>query len=154
MGASRVPRNTEQGAKQGPSSQFAERAGSGTKAVLQQQGAPTNPPLNTSQVRNCSPGFMEQAPSRGLKAMYMKPRDKLAPLQPGSISPQGPFKNHGFPQGKRASQVKNHSPGNMEQASSRGHEASPQSGLGVGCELYSSSKKPRGRRALASFFGH
>ena len=32
----------------------------------------------------------------------------------------------------------------MEQASSRGHEASPQSGLGVGCKLYSSSKKLRG----------
>ena len=32
----------------------------------------------------------------------------------------------------------------MEQAPSRGHEASPQSGLGVGCMLYSSSKKLRG----------
>ena len=32
----------------------------------------------------------------------------------------------------RSSQVKNYSTGNMEQASSRGHEASPQSGLGVG----------------------
>ena len=30
-----------------------------------------------------------------------------------------------------SSQVKNYSPGNIEQASSRGHEASPQSGLGV-----------------------
>ena len=29
----------------------------------------------------------------------------------------------------------------MEQASSRGHEASPQSGLGVGCKQCSSSKK-------------
>ena len=32
----------------------------------------------------------------------------------------------------------------MEQAPSRGHEASPQSGLGVGCKLCSSSKKLRG----------
>ena len=32
----------------------------------------------------------------------------------------------------------------MEQASSRGHEASPQSGLSVGCKLCSSSKKLRG----------
>ena len=32
----------------------------------------------------------------------------------------------------------------MEQASSRGHEASPQSGLGVGCKWCSSSKKLRG----------
>ena len=32
----------------------------------------------------------------------------------------------------------------MEQASSRGHEASPQSGLGVGCKRCSSSKKLRG----------
>ena len=29
----------------------------------------------------------------------------------------------------------------MEQAPSRGHDASPQSGLGVGCNLCSSSKK-------------
>ena len=35
--------------------------------------------------------------------------------------------------------VRNYSPGYMEQAPSRGHEASPQSGLGVGCNLYSSS---------------
>ena len=42
------------------------------------------------------------------------------------------------------SQVKNYSPGYMEQAPSRGHEASPQSGLGVGCKLCSSSKKLRG----------
>ena len=32
----------------------------------------------------------------------------------------------------------------MEQAPSRGHEASPQSGLGVGCKRCSSSKKLRG----------
>ena len=42
------------------------------------------------------------------------------------------------------SQVQIHSPGNMEQASSRGHEASPQSGLGVGCKRCSSSIKLRG----------
>ena len=42
------------------------------------------------------------------------------------------------------SQVKNYSPGYMEQAPSRGHEASPQSGLGVGCKWCSSSKKLRG----------
>ena len=41
----------------------------------------------------------------------------------------------------KSSQVKNYSPGNMEKASSRGHEASPQSGLGVGCKRCSSSKK-------------
>ena len=40
--------------------------------------------------------------------------------------------------------VKNYSPGYMEQATSRGHEASPQSGLGGGCKLRSSSKKLRG----------
>ena len=45
---------------------------------------------------------------------------------------------------QESSQVKNYSPGNMEQASSRGHEASPQSGLGVGCKRCSSSKKLRG----------
>ena len=33
---------------------------------------------------------------------------------------------------RKSSQVKDYSPGNMEQVSSRGHEASPQSGLGVG----------------------
>ena len=38
-------------------------------------------------------------------------------------------------------EVTNCSPGYMEQAPSRGHEASPQSGLGVGCKLYPSSKK-------------
>ena len=37
-----------------------------------------------------------------------------------------------------------YSPGYMEQVPSRGHEASPQSGLGVGCKLHSSSKKLRG----------
>ena len=41
-------------------------------------------------------------------------------------------------------QVKNCSPGYVEQAPSRGHEASPQSGLGVGCKLCSSSKQLRG----------
>jgi hypothetical protein len=40
--------------------------------------------------------------------------------------------------------VKNYSPGFMEQAPSRGYEASPQSGLGVGCKLCSSSQKLRG----------
>ena len=39
-----------------------------------------------------------------------------------------------------AAKVKNYSPGYMEQAPSRSHEASLQSGLGVGCKLYSSSK--------------
>ena len=42
------------------------------------------------------------------------------------------------------SQVKNYSPGYMGQAPSRGHDASPQSGLGVGCKRCSSSKKLRG----------
>ena len=37
----------------------------------------------------------------------------------------------------------------MEQASSRGHEASPQSGLGMGCKRCSSSKKLRGLSVLA-----
>ena len=40
--------------------------------------------------------------------------------------------------------VKNYSPGYMEQATSRGHEASPQSGLCVGCKLRSSSEMLRG----------
>ena len=42
---------------------------------------------------------------------------------------------------RKSSQVRNYSPGNMEQAPSSGHEASPQSGLGVGCKRCSSSKK-------------
>ena len=37
----------------------------------------------------------------------------------------------------------------MEQASSRGHEASPQSGLSVGCKRCSSSIKLRGMGARA-----
>ena len=37
----------------------------------------------------------------------------------------------------------------MEQASSRGHEAGPQSGLGMGCERCSSSIKLRGLSARA-----
>ena len=37
----------------------------------------------------------------------------------------------------------------MEKAPNRGHEASPQSGLGVGCKLCSSSKKLRGLTARA-----
>jgi len=45
---------------------------------------------------------------------------------------------------KITSKVKNYSPGNMEQVPSRGHEASPQSGLGVGCKRRSSSKKLNG----------
>ena len=49
----------------------------------------------------------------------------------------------------RASQVKNYSPEYMEHAPSRGHEASPQSGLGVGCKLRSSGKKLRGLSARA-----
>ena len=40
-------------------------------------------------------------------------------------------------------------PGYMGQVPSRGHEASPQSGLGVGCKLCSSSKKMRGLSACA-----
>ena len=40
-----------------------------------------------------------------------------------------------------SSEVSNCTPGYMEQAPSRGYEASPQSGLGVGWELCSSSKK-------------
>jgi len=44
----------------------------------------------------------------------------------------------------KSSQVRNYSPGYMEQAPSRGHGASPQSGLGVGCMLCSSSKELRG----------
>ena len=45
---------------------------------------------------------------------------------------------------KKSSDVKSGSPGYMDQDPRRGHEASPQSGLGVGCELYSSSKNLRG----------
>ena len=42
------------------------------------------------------------------------------------------------------SQVKSYTLGYMGQAPSKGHGASPQSGLGVGCKLCSSSKKLRG----------
>jgi hypothetical protein len=38
------------------------------------------------------------------------------------------------------SKVKKYSPGCMEQAPNRGHEASPQSWMGVGCKLCPSSK--------------
>ena len=44
---------------------------------------------------------------------------------------------------------RNYSPGYMEIAPSRGHEASPQSGLGAGCKLRTSSKKLRGLSARA-----
>ena len=43
-----------------------------------------------------------------------------------------------------SSQARNCSPGYMEQAPSRGHEASPQSRMGAGCKLCSSSKQLRG----------
>lgn len=46
-----------------------------------------------------------------------------------SLLPTGAYRR-----GRGERQVKNYFPGNMEQASSRGHEASPQSGLGVGCK--------------------
>ena len=42
------------------------------------------------------------------------------------------------------SQVKNYSPGYMEQAPSKGHGANPQSEKGVGCKVCSSSIKLRG----------
>ena len=45
--------------------------------------------------------------------------------------------------------VKNYPPGYMEQAPSRGHKASPQIGLGVGCKLCFSSKQLRGLSARA-----
>ena len=47
------------------------------------------------------------------------------------------------------SQVTNYSPGYMGQAPSRGHEASPQSGLGVGCRQCPSSNELRGLSARA-----
>ena len=47
------------------------------------------------------------------------------------------------------SQVRNYYPGYIEQAPSRGYEASPQSGLGVRLKLCSSSKKLRGLSARA-----
>ena len=62
--------------------------------------------------------------------------------------------------GGRSSQVKSYSLGYMEQAPSRGHEASPQSGLGVGCKLCSSNKKLRGlsvraqARRISIFLSH
>ena len=49
----------------------------------------------------------------------------------------------------RSSQVRSYSSGYMEQAPSRGHEASTQSGLGVGCKLLSSSEKLRGLRGFS-----
>ena len=51
--------------------------------------------------------------------------------------------------GGRNLDVTSYSPGYMEQAPSRGHEVSPQSGLGVGYKLCSSSKKLRGLSAHA-----
>ena len=45
-------------------------------------------------------------------------------------------------------QVNNYFPGNTEQLPRRGNEASPQSGLGVGCKRCSSSKKLNGLSAL------
>ena len=53
---------------------------------------------------------------------------------------------------KVEAKIKSYSPRYMEQAPIRGHEASPQSGLGVGCELFSSRKKLR-VRALARRIG-
>ena len=55
-------------------------------------------------------------------------------------------------------QVNKYYPGYMEQAPSRGHEASPQIGLGVGCKLCSSRKKLSGlgvraqARHISTFF--
>ena len=49
----------------------------------------------------------------------------------------------------KPSQVKNNSPGNTEQAPSRGHKASPQSGLDMGFKRCSSSKELRGLIASA-----
>jgi hypothetical protein len=46
---------------------------------------------------------------------------------------------------QRECQFRNCSPGYMEQAPSRGHKASPHSGLGVGCGLCPSSKSCAGR---------
>ena len=46
--------------------------------------------------------------------------------------------------GSKSSEVRNYSQGYIEQAPRRGHEASPQSGLVLGCMLCSSSKKLRG----------
>ena len=43
-----------------------------------------------------------------------------------------------------SNQVTNYSPGYMEQAPSRGQGASPQSGLGADCKLFTSRNKPRG----------
>ena len=45
--------------------------------------------------------------------------------------------------------ARNFSPGNMEQAPSRGHEASSQIGRGVGCKRCSSRKKLLGLGARA-----
>ena len=64
------------------------------------------------------------------------------PLEPGGFLEEGLSYN-------KSSQVKNYSPGCIEQAPSRGHEASPQSGLGAGCMLFSNSKKLRGLGAHA-----
>ena len=48
-----------------------------------------------------------------------------------------------------SNQVKNYSPKYMEQAPSRGHEASPQNGLGAGCKLCSSNGKLRAQNVRA-----
>ena len=54
------------------------------------------------------------------------------------------FVDHRCANKESKSRVKNHSPGYMEQAPSRGHEASPQSELGVRYKRCSSSKELRG----------
>ena len=54
----------------------------------------------------------------------------------------------------KSSQVNSYSPGYMEQAPSKGHEASPYSGLGVGCKLFSGSKKAAWARCTCAGAAH
>ena len=57
---------------------------------------------------------------------------RALPQQRPAAVPAAPRLLGGGPHPLSSQEVKNYSPGNMEQAPCRGHEASPQSGLGVG----------------------
>ena len=74
----------------------------------------------------------KSATSVGLRA----PAGRFDAAQGGSIDTgsgrRAVSSSPGRAVGGRSSQVRTYSPGNMEQAPSRGHEARPQSGLGAG----------------------
>ena len=80
-----------------------------------------------------------------MRQLHPKPPVRCAYLGNSQLRPPCGFGGGGsFLEGSLfgSSQVKNYSPENMEQAPSRGHEASPQSGLDGGCKRRFSSSKP------------